>query len=216
MARFYTKNWFPYTFPFLLCFSISQATIYLPSWYLHLSIAKIFIGGTLLWMWREKFSAELNAVINKKQFILALLFGIIGFIFWIATSHYGLVQFHPNNIPSEWNIAIKTIVIIILMSGGVIVLPIISEIFWRSFMLRYLIEQDFKSLPIGKFQLFSFLGVVVLSAIPSSYPVAVAAISVTQNLLLIWQKNLKCCILSSVMTNILLATYLLLNNYQLP
>lgn len=215
MARFYTRSWFPYILPFLLCFTLAQATIYLPAWHLHISTAKIFIGATLLWMWWRKFTPDLSHSTTHKQLLLAVIFGITGFVAWVASDQFHLLNFPPNDMPTEWPLLLRIVITAILLGGATVVMPIISELFWRSFMLRYLIEQNFQSLPLGQFQLFSFVGVVVLTAIPSQYPVAMAITSVLQNTLLIWQKNLRCCIVSSMVTNSFLAVYLLINHYQL-
>jgi len=215
MARFYTKNWFPYVFPFLLCFTLAQAAIYVPDWSLHLTTAKIFLGGGLVWGWRKKFLPELNTPSTKKQTLISISFGLTGGAVWLLSQHYKLISFQPNNIPTQWPITLEWVVTLIFILGSVVIMPIISEIFWRSFMLRYLIVQDFKSIALGTFQFFSCLGVIVLTAIPSEYVVAVAAVSTLQNILIFWQKNLRCCIISSVVTHALLIMYLIRYNYQL-
>ncbi len=215
MARFYTKSWFPYILPFLLCFALAQTANYLPKWALHISSAKILIGGGLIWAWRHKFSDDLSAQLTKKQILLSILFGMLGFTLWFTSQHFKLISIPPSNMPAQWPIALQVVVTTVLIAGSTVIMPIISELFWRSFILRYLIVQDFKSIPLGEFQLFSFLGVIFLAAIPSEYVVAVAAVCAIQNILIIWQKNLRCCIVASVVTNILLALYLLSNNYQL-
>ncbi|MDY0191376.1 MAG: CAAX prenyl protease-related protein [Desulfuromonas sp.] len=215
MARFYTKAWFPYVLPFLLCFTLEQSEGYLPNWALHIAAAKILIGGGLIWVWRERFSADIGGKITAQQLILSIIFGIISFALWYLSQHFQYISLPPNNIPPQWPAALKVTIGTILIVGSCLIMPIISELFWRSLMLRYLIVQDFQSIPLGKFQLFSFLGVVFLAAIPSEYFVAVAAVGVMQNILIIWQKNLRCCIVASAVTNVLLALYLLSNNYQL-
>lgn len=216
MSRFYQKNWFPYVLPFLLCFTIAQATTYLPDWRFHLSAAQVLLGAGLLWVWRQKFTAEVNQKISASQGIISSIWGILGFSIWIAAQHFQLITFKIATVPGQWPAILVIGITTLLLSGSIIILPIISEIFWRSFMLRYLIVQDFQSIPLGRFQLFSFVVVILLAALPSEYAFAVALTSMLQNILIVWQKNLRCCIVSSVVTHSLLAIYLLVNNnYQL-
>ena len=215
MSRFYQKNWFPYIFPFLLCFTIAQATTYLPSWRFHLSTAQVLLGAGLLWVWRQKYVAEVTQKISVSQGIISSIWGILGFSMWIAAQHFHLITFKIATIPSQWPAILVTCITALILSGSIIILPIISEIFWRSFMLRYLIVQDFQSIPLGHFQFFSFIVVILLTALPSEYAVAVALTSMLQNILIVWQKNLRCCIVSSVVTHSLLAIYLSINHYQL-
>jgi CAAX prenyl protease-like protein len=42
----------------------------------------------------------------------------------------------------------------------VVVVPLIEEIFWRGFLQRYLIDERFTTVPIGKYTAFSFWCVV--------------------------------------------------------
>lgn len=215
MTQFYKKVWFPYICPFLLCFVLSETTKYLPEWHFHLLIAKVFGGGALLWGWRKHFTAELAEKNTKLQIYIATTFGIIGFSVWVITLRYQLIQFPHESIPAEWPYFIQLSVNSIILIGAILVMPVISELFWRSFMLRYLIEQNFKAVPLGQFQLFSFSLVVILATITSEYVVAVATVCALQNILIIWQKNLRCCIISAVVTATLLSLYLLSNSYQL-
>ena len=40
---------------------------------------------------------------------------------------------------------------------GALVVPVMEELFWRSFLLRYLVHPDFASVPLGSFTWGSFL-----------------------------------------------------------
>ena len=48
----------------------------------------------------------------------------------------------------------------------VIVVPLVEEIFWRGFLLRYLINEKFTEVPIGAFSWFSFGVVTVAFGLP--------------------------------------------------
>ncbi|MEA3465017.1 MAG: CAAX prenyl protease-related protein [Thermodesulfobacteriota bacterium] len=214
MTRFYHKTWFPYVAPFLLYFSISEATKYLPEWFFHLYLTKILLTGGLLWAWRQKLSIDLKLTLTRMQTTIALGFGMLGVLIWIVADQLQWITLPASNIPTHWPLILEITVTTLFLLGFSLIMPIMSELFWRSFMLRYLIVQDFKSQPIGSFQFFSFFVVVVLTALPSEYVIAVALISILQNTLMVWQKNLLCCIVASIITHSLLAIYLLLNNQQ--
>lgn len=51
----------------------------------------------------------------------------------------------------------KTLIIIRLLGAAAIV-PVMEELFWRSFLLRYLISPEFKKVGAGTFSWFSFIG----------------------------------------------------------
>ena len=46
--------------------------------------------------------------------------------------------------------------------GAAVVVPIMEELFWRSFLLRYLVTPRFDAIPLGTFTLPSFLACSVL------------------------------------------------------
>ena len=41
--------------------------------------------------------------------------------------------------------------------GAVLVVPVMEELFWRSFLIRWLVNEDFRSVPVGTFTWSSFL-----------------------------------------------------------
>src|SRR5207249_5789235 len=40
--------------------------------------------------------------------------------------------------------------------GAVLVVPVMEELFWRAFLIRWLVNEDFKSVPVGTFTWPSF------------------------------------------------------------
>jgi uncharacterized protein len=54
--------------------------------------------------------------------------------------------------------------LILRFYGLVLVVPVMEEVFWRSFLLRYVTRGDFTSLETGQFSLGAFWIVLVLSA----------------------------------------------------
>jgi CAAX prenyl protease-like protein len=87
-----------------------------------------------------------------------------------------------------------------------------EELFWRSFLLRYLINPDFKKVPIGTFSLFSFVSTVVLFGLEHHrwLPGIIAGIIYT--LLLYRKKELFDCILSHAITNLVLGIYVIMTH----
>lgn len=215
MSRFYTKNWFCYVAPFLLFFALSEAARYLPNWYFHIYLAKIFSTAGLLWAWRSTFYTDLMAKLTNSQLIISLLAGIISVATWLICINYEWIRLPAHTIPEQWPLLLKVSVIGLISFGASFVVPIMSELFWRSFMLRYLIEQDFKSVAIGQFQFFSFVVVIALTTLPTSYTIPIALTCIIQNTLIVWQKNLRCCIVANMLSSTALTLYCILYGYQI-
>lgn len=215
MSRFYTKDWFYYVAPFLLFFALSEAATYLPNWHFHLYLAKIVFTAGLLWVWRAKFYNDLMTKLTASQFAISILAATVAVASWLISINLEWITLPAHTIPEQWPLALKGFVIASICLGAAVIVPILSELFWRSFMLRYLIEQDFKSVSMGQFQLFSFIVVVALTTLPSNYTIPIAITSIVQNILIVWQKNLRCCIVANMLTSTALILYCLLYGYQI-
>ena len=89
--------------------------------------------------------------------------------------------------------------------------PFVEEIFWRGFLLRYLIREDFESVPFGTFSWRSFALVTVFFALehqPADYPAALLT-GALYNWIAIRTRSLSSCILAHAITNLLLGVYIM-------
>jgi CAAX prenyl protease-like protein len=100
--------------------------------------------------------------------------------------------------------------IAVRLIGAAVVVPVMEELFWRSFLMRYLINPDFRSVPMGAFSWLSFMGVAILFGLEHHRVVVGIAVGLLYNLLLIHQKNLKGVILAHGVTNLGLGIYVLI------
>ena len=91
--------------------------------------------------------------------------------------------------------------------GLVLVVPVLEELFWRSFLLRYVTTPEFTSLPVGQFSATAFWVVVALSA--AAHPEWLAA--AIANALFAWllrcTRSLFAVIVSHAVTNAALGAY---------
>jgi CAAX prenyl protease-like protein len=84
-----------------------------------------------------------------------------------------------------------------------------EELFWRSWLLRYIISQDFKSVEIGRFTLPSFLIGTVMFGLEHNLWLAGIMAGALYSLLLYRTKSLAQCIVAHAVTNLLLGIYVL-------
>jgi len=95
------------------------------------------------------------------------------------------------------------------VAGAVLVVPLMEELFWRSFMLRYLIDADFERVALGSFTWLSFLATTVLFGLEHHFIVAGMIAGAIYNLLLYGTRSIAQCVLSHAVTNLALAGYVL-------
>jgi len=108
-----------------------------------------------------------------------------------------------------FSLATKGLIAARLIGAGVVV-PVMEELFWRSFLMRYLINPNFRSVPMGAFAWFSFIGVAILFGLEHHRVIVGIVAGVIYNLLLILQKKLRGAILAHGITNLGLGIYVLL------
>jgi CAAX prenyl protease-like protein len=95
------------------------------------------------------------------------------------------------------------------LAGAVVVVPIMEELFWRSFLIRYIISNDFAKVPIGTFSWASFLITVVLFGLEHHYFLAGMMAGAVFNLLLYTTRSISQCILAHAVANLALGIYVL-------
>ena len=95
------------------------------------------------------------------------------------------------------------------LAGAAIVVPIMEELFWRSFLIRYLINEDFSSIQIGFFTFKSCLITIVLFGLEHQFIIAGIMAGILYNLLLYRTRSIAACIASHALTNLLLGLYVL-------
>ncbi len=125
-----------------------------------------------------------------------------------------LVQYRDNILSHAVSRERQQWVVILLFVfrflGAVIVVPIVEELFWRSFALRWIIDENFTTVPIGAFTWFSFLVIVLGFGFEHHRWLVGLAAGVIYNGLLYYKKDLSACVLAHAVTNLLLGVYVLL------
>jgi CAAX prenyl protease-like protein len=93
----------------------------------------------------------------------------------------------------------------------VIVVPLLEEIFWRGFLLRYLIDDHFTRQPIGAFTWRSFAIVsLAFGAAHWGPDFGVAIITgAIYNGVAYWTRSLSSCVLVHAVTNLVLGIYIM-------
>lgn len=93
-------------------------------------------------------------------------------------------------------------------AGSTLLVPVIEELFWRAWLMRWLIDRNFQSVPLGAYLPSAFWITAVLFASEHGpyWEVGLAA-GVVYNWWMIRTKSLADCILAHSVTNGALAVY---------
>jgi len=181
-----------------------------PDIFLYTYPVRIFLVVGLLVYYRKQY-VELKwaDVRNVPMLLLALLSGILVFVVWIGLSAcvFSGVPKAPGYNPLQLPSAVQLPLVIVRIVGASFIVPIMEELFWRSFLLRYLVDVDFESVPLGTYTLSSFLITIILFGFEHHLILAGIAAGLAYNLLLYKTRSLALCIVSHSITNIILAGY---------
>lgn len=182
-------------------------------------LGKLLVVCGLLWWARGAFPT-----FRAQRIWPGIVAGIGGFAVWIATAGLtqrallsgllpesllggGRSQFDPF---AAFESPLGRAIFLALRFGGlVVVVPLVEELFWRGFLARYLVDEDFNRVEYGTFTVWSFA--IVTLAFSVVHPELIAALiwGAGINLLLMATRNLWACIVMHAVTNALLGAYIL-------
>ncbi len=102
-------------------------------------------------------------------------------------------------------------ILLLKILGSSLVVPLVEELFFRSFLMRYLIKNDFLSVPLGQYAPFAFWFTAIAFAAmhPQWQWGAALAAGVVYGAYLVKTKNLIGCTIAHATTNFGLALYII-------
>lgn len=171
---------------------------------------KTAVVGYLLYRFRKEYSELSFKELLKFPTTLAVSgVGVFVFVLWIQMdwtlgSAATPPGFNPYLFPDRTTQIVMTFIRIV---GAVLVVPIMEELFWRSFLIRYIIDNNFEKVSIGTFTWASFLITVVLFGLEHNFIYAGIMAGGVYNLILYRTRSLAQCILAHAVTNLALAIY---------
>jgi uncharacterized protein len=140
--------------------------------------------------------------------------GLIVFAEWVIVDqrvpypHLG-VRVGYNPFVAIQDVGVRWAFLVARFYGLVLVVPVMEELFWRSFLLRYATTADFTSLAVGQFSMAAFWIVVVLSAVAHPEWLVAAIASALFAWLLHYTRSLFAVIVSHAVANAALGGHIL-------
>jgi CAAX prenyl protease-like protein len=149
------------------------------------------------------------------RLIFSIAVGIAVFLLWISPQQFfgfapRVLGFNPDvfanqSLPYWATVAFRFLRL-------VVVVPFVEEIFWRGFLLRFLINEDFERVPFGTFSWISFIVVTTLFGFSHSTEDWVAALvtGAIYNGVAYRTKSLLSCVITHAITNLLLGVWIMM------
>lgn len=206
----------PYVLPFAVFILLLAVHAYLPlpeNWEFP---ARVVILAAVLWTFSRR-------VIDLRVTNLpgSLLVGVAVFVIWIGPDAlwpaYRQHWLFQNSITGKTtssipqHLQISTMVLIFRAIRAVVIVPIVEELFWRGWLMRWLVSSNFEQVPLGAYtaQAFWITAALFASEHGPYWDVGLVA-GVVYNWWMIRTKHLGDCILAHAVTNACLSAYVLL------
>jgi CAAX prenyl protease-like protein len=158
---------------------------------------------------------------NTQGLLWGLLAGLIGGVLWIILCTWNveslIVPYLPgwaqpgprtggNPLIDPW---LGGLFVAVRLLGLVIVVPWMEEVFWRGFLNRFLIHENWQTVPLGKFTPMSFAVVTLLFVAVHPEWTAALVWGIGINLVLMWTRNIWACVATHAGSNAVLGFYIL-------
>ena len=201
----------PYVAPFAAFLLFLAVKSYIPYEY---PVRVIVVGGLLLILSRRVIS------LRAARPLLSILAGVLVFAIWIGPDvlwpayrqHWlfnnavigsARSSLHPDA-------AGDPVFLFFRIMGTALLVPIIEELFWRGWLMRFLISPHFEKVALGAFSAFSFwLTAILFASEHGPYWEVGLLAGIAYNAWMIKTKSLGDCILAHAVTNASLAAYVL-------
>lgn len=136
-----------------------------PAWFPAAYVFKALVVTACLFIWRVPL-AEIR--FDPRVVLPSVVIGLVVFALWVGVDkmvpypHLGTrTAFDPTPLQgSGW----WPVFLAVRLYGLVLMVPVMEEIFWRSFLLRFLTQSDFRQLPVGTFSSMALWVMVAASA----------------------------------------------------
>jgi uncharacterized protein len=171
--------------------------------------AKTMVGAWMLWVvW------PLISELKWKLSWEAAAVGVFVFVMWV-----GLDPFYPKlgQAGTAWNPHVEfgaggylaLFFVGVRLMGSTLVVPPLEEVFYRSFLYRYLVKPDFEKVPLGLFSWTPFLVTAIVFGLTHHEWLAGILCGFAYQGLVIWKKRLGDAIMAHAITNFLLGLWVI-------
>ncbi len=167
--------------------------------------------AALCYAWPAYRESTGRAFAHGGEIGLAIGMGGLVYVAWVRMEWPWAMQGSTTGYnPFQAGVGLGMFLAAIRLFGAVVVVPIMEELFWRSWLIRYLVSPQFISIRLGMFTPLSCLVTMVLFGLEHHLWLAGMMAGLIYNCLLYTTGRLWPCILAHAVTNLLLGLQVLL------
>jgi uncharacterized protein len=116
-----------------------------PRWIYGITV--LLVGGLLAYFWREYGELSAQNLPTLKETLLAIVVGVVVFALWINLDAPILRLGDPSASfkPVDAQGALDWPLIVVRIVGAALLVPVMEELFWRSFLMRWIDRPQFET-----------------------------------------------------------------------
>ncbi|MDO8049821.1 CAAX prenyl protease-related protein [Janthinobacterium sp. SUN176] len=108
-----------------------------------LYVVKIGVVLGLLLYWRRSYTELRWTPLGARAILGALAGGVVVFLLWINLDASWMSIGKPDGFDPRTDGRIEWSLVVLRIAGAALVVPVMEELFWRSFLLRWIDKPDF-------------------------------------------------------------------------
>jgi len=145
--------WLPYSAPFAVFAASTYLQAIVPVGDGAAYLMKTIAAGSILALFWPMLRADIEWTWDG----LAILAGVGVCVVWIGLEgHYPQIGHSTFEPPTDAGPVASGISIGIRLLGASLLVPVMEEIFWRAFVMRYLVSSQFRTVPLGHVTGYAF------------------------------------------------------------
>jgi len=169
----------------------------------------LLVGALLVFLWPRFVELREAPALRAREWAVALATGFGVFVAWINLDHgwmtfgggAGFVPLRPDGSLDPWLVALRFLVLAAIV-------PVMEELFWRSFLLRWIDRRDFLAANPRNASAIAIVATALLFASEHSLWLAGLAAGLIYTALYVGTGNLRACVVSHALTNGLLGVWI--------
>lgn len=173
---------------------------------------KISVVVALLWTWRREYvEMAWPATQGVRNWLIAIAVGIAVFVAWINLGAGWMMVVAPSSgyQPLGPDGQVEWGLIAIRLAGAALVVPVMEELFWRAYLMRWLTRPDFLQVDPASVGLKAFAITAVLFAVEHNLWLAGLVAGLAYNLLYVRYRTLWLPIVAHGVTNGILGVWVI-------
>ncbi|MGB9107634.1 MAG: CAAX prenyl protease-related protein, partial [Telluria sp.] len=170
--------------------------------------AKVAAVALLLALFWRHYTELTYIRLSSKQALTALATGVAVLVLWVSLNADWMIFGSPTGFDPRSQGRLDWLLVVLRIAGAALVVPVMEELFWRSFLMRWIVAADFETVELSQLGFKSFVITVLLFGVEHNQWLAGIVAGAAYSLLYMRHRTLWSPILAHAVTNGLLGIWI--------